>query len=403
MKTHIGLLFTVLLLVIHNHATAQQDSTIDDIGDIAFVAYSYGSQDGYAFVLLDDCPNGTVIKFIDEEWTGSSFYSTNGEGENTWTNNTGSYLSKGTVIVVENANHNPSVNIGSITESNAGFDIASSSPDQIFAIIGSRASPTFLAMAGYTTLPNNGTGAVQTLSGTGLVEDSTGMYLSTEKMYTGSNTCGSLCSCHTMIHDNANWQTISTSLQFPKDVYASFGGTALPVLLTSFKLTKRVDSVQLHWTTAQEINNKGFFVQCKTERGLWTSLAFVKGLGTNASKHTYSYSFKRKIQASTYYRLKQVDYNGAYAFSDILRLEEEPAPKKDVYWYQTEEGIVFDATESSIHSIQLYNHLGKIIYQVKPQTQPIHISADYFNCSWYYALLATDAGIDWIRIVLNPF
>ncbi len=401
MKTFIPILLTLFLSSSHINASGQQDSAIDDIGDIAFVAYSYGSQDGYAFVLLDDCPNGTVIKFIDEEWTGSSFHSTNGEGENTWTNNTGTYISKGTVIIVQNADNNPSVNIGTVTESNAGFDIASSSPDQIFAIIGSRASPTFLTMVGHTSLPNNGSGARQTLSGTGLVEDSTSIYLATEKIYKGPNTCGTLSSCHTSINDNANWQTISGSVQFPKDVYSALGGSALPVLLTVFELKETQDSIHLHWITASEINNQGFFIQCKTQLGSWKPIAFIDGQGTTSVSHRYTYSFTSMPTETVYYRLKQVDYDGQYTFSNVLQWRNEVTPSKNIYWYQSEDDVVFDAYTSRIQSIELYNHLGKKIYQSVTPTQPVHVSLDYFSHQPCYALLKTDERLELIVVVVD--
>ena len=100
-------------------SNCQIDSSLNDVGDIAFVAWSTSSQDGYAFVLMDYCLPGDSVVFTDEEWTGSGFYSTNGEGDNTWFNSTSNTLNPGTVIVIENADNNPSSNIGSVSETDA--------------------------------------------------------------------------------------------------------------------------------------------------------------------------------------------------------------------------------------------------------------------------------------------
>ena len=99
------------------------NTMIDAPGDIAFTSYAT-TVDGYSFVFIDDCPAGTVIEFTDEEWLGSAFSSLTSEGNNRWTNNTGNTIAKGTVIIVQNANENPTVNMGSIIESDSGVNLA---------------------------------------------------------------------------------------------------------------------------------------------------------------------------------------------------------------------------------------------------------------------------------------
>ena len=140
MKKLLAIVFSLIGL---NASFAQNDNgAIDAAGDIVFVAY-HDSDDGFSFLLLDDCPNGTVISFIDKEpntsgnWSGQS-----GEGELQWTNNTGSTIAKGTIIDITDADDNDlgiSATLGTIFENDvdySGFNTSDGGVDQIYAVAG---------------------------------------------------------------------------------------------------------------------------------------------------------------------------------------------------------------------------------------------------------------------------
>jgi hypothetical protein len=181
------------------------DSTIDDPGDIAFVAY-YEDVDGFSFVFLDDCTTGTQIRFTDEEWTGSAFASTTTEGEVLWENTTISTIASGTVVHIENARDNLpgiSASIGTAAEVDGGFSF-NLTADEIIAITGTRSSPgVFLTLIGDTDSVGN------TLSGTGLVNGSTAIHHATvtEGYYSGPTNCTGLTiqECAQQINNISNW------------------------------------------------------------------------------------------------------------------------------------------------------------------------------------------------------
>jgi hypothetical protein len=95
----------------------------------------------------------------------------------------------------------------------------------------------------------------------------------------------------------------------------------LPVNLTSFSGLSAGRNVTLTWTTAQEINNKGFEIERKylTKNGYsnWSTVGFIEGNGTTNSQHNYKYT-DNKLDAGKYmYRLKQIDYNGNYEYFNL--------------------------------------------------------------------------------------
>lgn len=181
------------------------DGTINDPGDIAFIAY-HDDIDGFSFVFLDDCPVGTQIKFIDEEWDGTDFITAATEGEVTWENTEVNTIALGTVIHIENAKDNApgiSASLGTASETDGGFSL-DLTEDEIIAITGTRSSPgVFLALIGDSDSANN------TLSGTNLTNGETAVFEAsvTEGYYSGSTNCTGLTikECAEQINDISNW------------------------------------------------------------------------------------------------------------------------------------------------------------------------------------------------------
>lgn len=99
-----------------------------------------------------------------------------------------------------------------------------------------------------------------------------------------------------------------------------FSNSNVPVELTSFTASTLNNNVYLKWTTASELNNKGFSVEKNAGNG-FNEIAFVNGNGTSAGGFTYQFTDENIQEGLFSYRLKQVDYNGAYEYSDIIQVE----------------------------------------------------------------------------------
>jgi hypothetical protein len=90
---------------------------------------------------------------------------------------------------------------------------------------------------------------------------------------------------------------------------------ALPVELLSFKGKGYSSKVFLEWETASESNNDYFLIERNKTSGTgeWEIAGSIRGHGNSSIKS--SYSFIDNDQNDTiYYRLKQVDFNGAYTY-----------------------------------------------------------------------------------------
>lgn len=106
----------------------------------------------------------------------------------------------------------------------------------------------------------------------------------------------------------------------------STDSSIIPVELISFTASVNGNTVTLNWITATELNNSGFEVERQVGSkqsavGKWEKVAFVEGHGTTTERNTYSF-FDANLTANNYlYRLKQIDFNGEFEYSDVVEVE----------------------------------------------------------------------------------
>ena len=110
------------------------------------------------------------------------------------------------------------------------------------------------------------------------------------------------------------------------DVNGCVGNTSvivdavLPVELLSFSGIYQNGVVSLIWSTAQEVNNKGFYIEKLSSGDDWESIGFIYGSGTIEIQQEYEFIDKEPELGISYYRLKQVDLDGAFSYSNIISI-----------------------------------------------------------------------------------
>ena len=97
--------------------------------------------------------------------------------------------------------------------------------------------------------------------------------------------------------------------------------TVLPVTFISFNGVLQNNSALLTWSTANELNNKGYEVQRSNEGMNFTDIGFVAGQGNSSQQNNYSYTDYKIVSGFNYYRLKQIDVEGRINYSSTIRLD----------------------------------------------------------------------------------
>lgn len=95
-------------------------------------------------------------------------------------------------------------------------------------------------------------------------------------------------------------------------------GSLLPVELVSFFGTKSENGNQLGWQTSSEINNHYFTVEHSTDAWLFSPVTNIEGAGNSNTEITYTYTHQPENTGTSYYRLKQTDYDGTYTYSQVI-------------------------------------------------------------------------------------
>ena len=120
---------------------------------------------------------------------------------------------------------------------------------------------------------------------------------------------------------SADWiATEYNNQSSPSTFYSVTASAALPVELVHFRAKAVANhTADLHWATASELNNNYFDVERSYDAIHWEWVGNVTGNGTTNQLTDYRFTDKSiaTSQNTAYYRLKQVDYDGAFEYSDI--------------------------------------------------------------------------------------
>ncbi len=143
-----------------------------------------------------------------------------------------------------------------------------------------------------------------------------------------------------------------------------FGDTPTPVELTSFTAISNHGIVELNWETATEINNQGFEIERRTVSSEFRTVGFVEGAGTVTETRNYSYDDKTADQGINYYRLKQIDFDGTFAYSDEVEVDVTAPLSFDLAQnypnpFNPSTSIQFSVPESGNVKLSVYNLVGE--------------------------------------------
>lgn len=143
------------------------------------------------------------------------------------------------------------------------------------------------------------------------------------------------------------------------------GGTGLPVELTNFGANAKDQKVYLDWATAVEINNELFTVERSQDAVNFVEVTSVPGAGNSSVVNTYSAIDYDPFLGTSFYRLKQTDFNGDFKFSDMLSVTVMSAIKTDLNIYPNPNQGSFRVeitTPLEEVELQIMNNFGQLVH-----------------------------------------
>ena len=187
--------------------------------------------------------------------------------------------------------------------------------------------------------------------------------------------------------------------------------TTLPVDLIAFTAEPLSNKdALLQWTTASEINNSHFDVERSYDGRTYEAVGEVAGNGNSQHQIEYSYTDASvsKVQNTVYYRLKQVDFDGAYEYSDIrvvrfdavgndMQLVAYPNPMSD------ELNVMLSLPSGEKYQLQVTNLQGELVHQKNHVfSSGLHtLDLSQWNSGMYIVEVISDRGSEHIKVMKN--
>lgn len=151
--------------------------------------------------------------------------------------------------------------------------------------------------------------------------------------------------------------------------------SALPIELVSFTASPINNTVSLSWVTASEINNDFFTIQRSNNGYAFEDLSYIEGVpgGNSYTTNYYNEIDNSPLSGTSYYRLKQTDFDGLTSISNIISVEMLKENEIKFYPNPASENITISNVNGTIKEIEIYNSVGEKVKTIKNVTNQISV------------------------------
>ena len=179
----------------------------------------------------------------------------------------------------------------------------------------------------------------------------------------------------------------SKSICVPISAAQIAGCTALPIDLFNFYLENLSNRIVINWQTLTEHNTAYFEIQKSTNAKDFVAIGTIDAAGNSAELLMYSFVDVEK-NGVVYYRLKQVDFDGDYTYSQILSSENAT---NTVFYPNPSNGSINLSISNENSTVSILNSIGNVVYR------------ESFSDKGNYIIdLKNQAnGIYWLEVISN--
>ena len=177
-------------------------------------------------------------------------------------------------------------------------------------------------------------------------------------------------------------------------------GQILPIELGYFTVTSEENYNEIKWSTVSEINNDYFTLMRSIDAIEYEVIAKIEGAGNHQGLLEYSYKDYDAPKKSTYYKLKQTDYDGQFEEFDAVSVEKNAL---DISWTVFPNPVVdhlYIKGEQAIIQLMLSDLKGNIISNSADiHSSETELDLSFLNQGIYLLNIQTTGGVKSIKIV----
>lgn len=187
-------------------------------------------------------------------------------------------------------------------------------------------------------------------------------------------------------------------------IHSSGSNTPLPIELLSFSAEELGNGVKVKWVTLSEINNDYFVLERANNNTDFYEIAKINGSGNSTNLLEYIYIDTKSRAEYTYYRLKQVDFDGAYSYSNTIAVSKNERNNQDqliLYPNPARTNINIKYSSQYLGSVAIFDASGVIYFQEDNFTlsdSPINVS--YLKPGVYFLKLTSENAIHVERFII---
>ena len=171
-------------------------------------------------------------------------------------------------------------------------------------------------------------------------------------------TCENITNLRIAFRWQNNADGVGSDPSFAVDDITITKPTILPISLLSFKGELNKDNTLLEWITESEFNNDYFTIERSEDAVEFTPIIVKKGQGnSNTSKYYSATDYNASKDKTSYYRLKQTDFNGRFTYSEIISIN----PKEQYEIKYLNHNLSISSSKNNI-KVVIYDIMGKEVY-----------------------------------------
>ncbi len=170
-------------------------------------------------------------------------------------------------------------------------------------------------------------------------------------------------------------------------------GSPLPIELMEFNAEVSDAQINLYWKTASEINNDYFSIEKSVDAENWEAISRIEGVGNSTTEKQYKWVDENPESGVNFYRLRQVDFDGAFNFSKIVSVTFNNEVGFINYPNPVNDQLNIEIENGSTNRFSLFNVLGdKIIETFSTPLSRISINTSQTSSGIYYLVVENEKG-----------